>query len=48
MNRLSPDDLRFCKRDLELTQDEPPQPDMWRDWSEELRAIDTDSETPPG
>lgn len=38
----------FCKRDLEQTQDEPPQPDMWRDWSEELRAIDADSVAPPG
>lgn len=42
MNRLSPDELRFFKQDLEQTQDEPPHEDMWQDWSEELRAIDID------
>ena len=29
-----------CKRDLDTTRCDPPQPDMWRDWGEELRAAD--------
>jgi hypothetical protein len=28
----------FRKKDIEQTVDEPPQKDMWRDWSEEVRA----------
>ena len=28
----------FVKKDLEETQQEPPQEEMWRDWSEEMRA----------
>ncbi len=46
MNRISPDELRFFKRDLEQTQDEPPHEDMWQDWSKELRAIDIDLPQP--
>ena len=30
----------FVKTDIEQTQQEPPQEDMWRDWSDEMRAID--------
>jgi hypothetical protein len=30
----------FRKQDLDRTQEEPPCPDMWRDWSAELQAID--------
>ena len=30
----------FLKTDIEKTQQEPPQEDMWRDWSDTLRAID--------
>ena len=29
----------FLKQDIEQTQQEPPQKDMWRDWSDEMRAI---------
>ena len=29
----------FVKKDIEETQKEPPQEDMWRDWSDEMRAI---------
>ena len=29
----------FLKKDIEQTQQEPPQKDMWRDWSAEMRAI---------
>ena len=32
----------FCKLDLESTQNDPPQSDMWRDWSAEMRAIAID------
>ena len=32
----------FRKTDMEQTQQEPPQEDMWRDWSDEMRAIDID------
>ena len=28
----------FRKKDIEKTADEPPQEDMWRDWSDEVRA----------
>ena len=28
----------FRKKDIEQTADEPPQKDMWRDWSEEVRG----------
>jgi len=28
----------FRKKDIERTAEEPPQEDMWRDWSEEVRA----------
>ena len=27
----------FCKTDLDKTRLDPPQPDMWRDWSDDLR-----------
>ncbi len=30
----------YHKKDLEKTQAEPPQQDMWRDWSDQLRGID--------
>ncbi len=33
----------FLKTDMEQTQLEPPQEDMWRDWSDEIRAIDIDA-----
>ena len=33
----------FCKTDLETTKEEPPQKDMWRDWSPQMRAIDIDA-----
>ena len=29
----------FVKTDIDQTQQEPPQEDMWRDWSDEMRAI---------
>ena len=29
----------FRKKDIEQTQQEPPQKDMWRDWSGKMRAI---------
>ena len=29
----------FLKQDIEQTQQEPPQKDMWRDWSDEMRTI---------
>lgn len=29
----------YLKTDIEQAQQEPPQEDMWRDWSDELRAI---------
>ena len=29
----------FLKKDIEQTQQEPPQEDMWRDWSDAMRAI---------
>ena len=28
----------FVKKEIERTQQEPPRQDMWRDWSEEMRA----------
>lgn len=30
----------FCKTDLDTTRLDPPQADMWRDWSAELRTAD--------
>ncbi|HEY5645881.1 MAG TPA: phytanoyl-CoA dioxygenase family protein [Pseudomonadales bacterium] len=30
----------FCGSDLDRQRLDPPQPDMWRDWSEELRSAD--------
>ncbi len=30
----------FCKTDLDATRMDPPQQNMWRDWSEELNAAD--------
>ena len=30
----------YVKKEIEETQEEPPQEDMWRDWSEELRGVD--------
>ena len=35
----------FCKTDLDQTRLDPPQADMWRDWSEEVRT--TDADIPP-
>ncbi len=32
----------YLKQDIEQTQEEPPQKDMWRDWSEEMRALEID------
>ena len=29
----------YVKRDIEVTQEEEPQEDMWRDWSETMRAV---------
>ncbi len=29
----------FRKKDIEITADEPPQEDMWRDWSDEVREV---------
>jgi ectoine hydroxylase-related dioxygenase (phytanoyl-CoA dioxygenase family) len=33
----------FRKTDLDRTQEEPPAADMWRDWSAELRAAETNA-----
>ena len=46
LNTASPPTIRqallydFCKSDLDSTRSDPPQADMWRDWSAELRAAD--------
>ena len=34
----------FHKADMVQTQLEPPQQDMWRDWSGEIRAIEIEEE----
>ena len=47
-NRSDPPHIRqallydFCKTDLDQTRLDPPQPDMWRDWSDAVRDADAD------